>query len=123
MNEQIATEETDRLIASNKVEGTKVFGRDGEKLGTITNFMVGKLDGQVEYAVLEFGGLLGVGTDYYPVPWDVLDYDTEQGGYVVNLDKDQLKEAPRYVKDAAPAYDHAYGREVHDYYDVEYPYV
>ena len=86
------TDETDRLIASNKVEGTAVYNRQGERLGSVYNFMVDKRSGQVEYAVLSFGGFLGIGDSYYPLPWKSLKYDTGQGGYVVDLDKDRLQE-------------------------------
>ncbi|MDF2640215.1 MAG: photosystem reaction center subunit [Novosphingobium lindaniclasticum] len=118
----IATEETNRLIASNKVEGTTVYNAQHEKLGSIYNFMVEKRSGKVEYAVLQFGGLFGLGSDYYPLPWDVLTYDTDQGGYVVNLDKSVLEKAPRYANDSEPAYDRAYGREVYGYYGLNYPF-
>lgn len=118
----IATDETNRLIASNKVDGTAVYNAQSEKLGSIYNFMVDKRSGKVEYAVLQFGGLLGIGSDYYPLPWDVLTYDTDQGGYVVNLDKSMLEKAPRYASDAEPAFDRDYGREVYGYYGVTYPY-
>ena len=118
----IATDETDRLVASNKVEGTAVYNRDGEKLGSIYNFMVEKRSGKVEYAVLQFGGLFGLGSDYYPLPWDMLTYDTSQGGYAVSLDKAMLEKAPRYTEDAQPQFDRDYGREVYGYYGVNYPY-
>lgn len=118
----IVTDETNRLIASNKVEGTTVYNAQREKLGSIYNFMVEKRSGKVEYAVLQFGGLFGLGSDYYPLPWDVLTYDTDEGGYVVNLDKSVLEKAPRYASDSEPAYDRAYGREVYSYYGVNYPY-
>ena len=118
----IATDETNRLIASNKVEGTNVYNREGEILGTIYNFMVDKRSGGVEYAVLQFGGLFGLGSDYYPLPWDVLAYDTDQGGYVVNLDKTVLEKAPRYASGSEPAFDRDYGRQVYGYYGVNYPY-
>ncbi|WP_136163455.1 PRC-barrel domain-containing protein [Sphingomonas flavalba] len=118
----IATDETNRLIASNKVEGTNVYNRDREKLGSIYNFMVDKGEGRVEYAVLQFGGLFGLGSDYYPLPWDVLTYDTEQGGYVVDLDKEVLEKAPRYGAGAEPTFDRDYGREVYGYYGVNYPF-
>ena len=62
------TDETDRLIASNKVEGTAVSNRQGERLGSVYNFMVDKRSGHVEYAVLSFGGFLGIGDSYYPLP-------------------------------------------------------
>jgi len=119
---QVATDEINRLIASNKVEDTAVYNRDGEKLGSIYNFMVDKRSGQVEYAVLQFGGLFGLGSDYYPLPWNVLTYETDQGGYVVDLDKTVLEKAPRYASDSEPAFDRDYGREVHGYYGVNYPY-
>ena len=113
---------TNRLIASNKVEGTAVYNRDGEKLGSIYKVMVDKRSGQAEHAVLQFGGVFGLGSDYYPLPWDVLDYDTDQGGYVVDLDKSVLEKAPRFTADAEPAFDRGYGREVYDYYGVTYPF-
>lgn len=118
----IATDETNRLIASNKVEGTTVYNSQREKLGSIYNFMVEKRSGKVEYAVLQFGGLFGLGSDYYPLPWDVLTYDTDQGGYVVNLDKSVLEKAPRYAGGTEPAFDRDYGRKVYGYYGVNYPY-
>jgi len=118
----VPVDETTRLIASNKVEGTAVYNRNGEKLGSIYNFMVDKESGQVEYAVLSFGGLFGMGSDYYPLPWDVLSYDTDQGGYVVDLDKEVLEKAPHYRSDDEPVFDRDYGREVSDYYGVTYPY-
>ncbi|EJU14606.1 PRC-barrel domain-containing protein [Sphingomonas sp. LH128] len=118
---RIATDETNRLIASNKVEGTAVYNRDNEKLGSIYNFMVDKRSGKAEYAVLQFGGLFGLGSDYYPLPWDVLTYEANQGGYVVDLDKSLLEKAPRYSSDKEPAFDDDYGREVYGYYGVNYP--
>ncbi|MEP7005381.1 MAG: PRC-barrel domain-containing protein, partial [Sphingomonas bacterium] len=88
IDRDVEIDESDWLIASNKIEGTTVYNEDGDKLGTIHNFMVDKLSGQVEYAVLTFGGLFGLGADYYPLPWDSLTYDTDQDGYVVDIDKE-----------------------------------
>src|SRR5262245_31424834 len=73
---RVATDETDRLIASDKVEGTAVYNANGERLGSVCNFMVDKRSGQAEYAVMSFGGFLGIGDDYYPLPWKSLTYDT-----------------------------------------------
>lgn len=120
VDRDIETEETDRLIASNKVEGTTVYGVDGDKLGHIHNFLVDKVSGQVEYAVLQFGGVFGLGADYYPLPWQSLTYDTEQGGYVVELDKETLESAPRYA-DEEPRFDRAYGEQVYSHYGLTYP--
>lgn len=118
----VETNETCRLIASNKVEGTAVYNHEGEKLGAIYNFMVDKRSGQVEYAVLQFGGFLGIGSDYYPLPWQVLTYHESEGGYVINLDKETLNEAPRYAANAEPDFDETYGRQVHQFYGLTYPY-
>lgn len=114
--------EGSRTIASDKVEGTAVYNREGEKLGTISRFMVDKLSGKVDYAELSFGGLFGLGQDHYPLPWDVLRYDPDQSGYVIDLDKDFLKEAPRYSAEKEQVYDDAYGRQVYGYYNVPWPY-
>ena len=120
-DEVIATEETLDLIAANKVEGTAVYDRDGEKLGTIDTLMIDKRTGQVDYAVLSFGGLFGLGTSNYPLPWDMLDYDEDEGGYVVDLDKEALEGAPRYAAGEEPVYDRAYGERIHSHYGVDYP--
>lgn len=104
------------VIASDKVEGTKVYNAQGEKLGSIETVMIDKVSGQVRYAVLEFGGFLGMGTEQYPLPWDVLSYNLDMGGYVVPLDKDRLENAPHYARDDVPEYTTEYGRKVYDYY-------
>jgi sporulation protein YlmC with PRC-barrel domain len=109
------------LIASDRVEGTPVYNRQGEKLGRISNFMVDKASGQVRYAVLSFGGFLGMGHDHYPLPWSMLNYDTGQGGYVVELDRKVLDEAPHHTADDRPDYDEGYGRNVYQYYGLIYP--
>jgi len=103
-------------ISSSKVEGTNVYNLAGDKLGSIDDLVIDKRSGQVRYAALEFGGFLGVGTDRYPLPWNMLKYDTEKDGYVVNLDKDRLASAPRYSEDETPTYSDDYGRKVYDYY-------
>jgi PRC-barrel domain len=114
--EGVAIEETRRLIASSKVEGTPVFNRTGEQLGTVYNFMVDKVSGQVAYVVMSFGGFLGIGESYHPLPWRALTYDTRLGGYVVDVDKDRLASAPRYGADEDPFTDDEYGSQVDAYY-------
>ncbi len=91
----IALETTSRrLISSSKVEGTAVYNADGEKLGTVECLMIHKEKGSVAYAVMSFGGFLGLGEKRHPVPWQSMVYDTTKEGYVVNLSKDELKAAP-----------------------------
>jgi sporulation protein YlmC with PRC-barrel domain len=104
------------VISSDQVEGSAVYNAAGDKLGSIDDLMIDKLSGQVRYAVLEFGGFLGMGTDRYPLPWTMLKYDTTREGYVVPLDKSTLEQAPHYDESDAPAYTDDYGRKVSDYY-------
>jgi len=105
------------VISSEKVEGTSVYNPAGEKLGSIDDLMIDKYSGQIRFAVLEFGGFLGMGTDRYPLPWRVLKYSKEKGGYVVPVNKTMLDQAPRYRRDAIPPYDAAYGSRVDTYYN------
>ncbi len=78
------------IISSNKVEGASVYNAAGEKLGSIDDLMIDRASGQVKYAVLEFGGFLGMGKDRYPIPWSMLRYDGKQDGYFAPLDKAKL---------------------------------
>lgn len=112
----LETDETNELISSEKVDGTSVYSRDGDKLGSIHHFMVGKRDGRVRYAVLSFGGLFE-GDRYYPLPWNALKYNTDRDGYEVALDKEQLKDSPSYDRGSEPTYDADYDRELQGYYD------
>lgn len=112
----VAHDETERLIASNKVEGTAVYNRSGEKIGSIHNFMVEKISGKVEYAVLTAGGGLLGSARYYPLPWDVLTYSTERGGYVVDFEPGRLEGAPSYQGDERPRFDSDYDERVRGHY-------
>jgi hypothetical protein len=113
---RVPRDETDRLIASDKVEGTRVFSRYGERLGTIENFMVDKRSGNVEYAVMSFGGMLGMGDRHYPIPWNMLTYDENLGGYEVDLTPRDLERAPSHRAGVSPRYDRGYSADIHDYY-------
>ena len=121
MVDTIERNATHRLIASDRVEGTKVYNADNEKLGSIRNIMLDKKSGKAEYAVLEFGGIFGLGSDHYPIPWAMLTYDTEKDGYVVNLSKEKVESAPHYAADGTPQYDDVYGRGVYGHYGIAYP--
>ncbi len=88
--------ETGTLIGSDKVEGTAVYGANDEQIGSIERVMIEKISGCVSYAVLSFGGFLGMGSDHYPLPWDSLKYDTQLGGYRTGITVEQLENAPKY---------------------------
>jgi hypothetical protein len=112
----LETRETTSLIASDKVEGTAVYGADHRKIGSLERVMIDKISGKVAYAVLSFGGFLGMGEDFYPMPWSTLKYDTNLGGYLVNLTKDQLDNAPKFNESRGWNWNRENDRQVHDYY-------
>jgi sporulation protein YlmC with PRC-barrel domain len=115
----VASNETSTLISASKVQGTPVYNPKGEKLGRVEEVMIDKLSGVVAYAVLSFGGIMGIGDRHYPLPWQVLDYEPQQGGYVVDLDKDMLEDAPSYrANEEGDWADREWGKKVHDYYEV-----
>jgi hypothetical protein len=111
--------ETGTLIGSDKVEGTAVYGAGDEKIGSIERVMIDKTSGRVSYAVLSFGGFLGIGHDHYPLPWQSLKYDTALGGYRTGVTADQLKGAPKYANDDNWNWsDPGRTRAVSDYYGI-----
>ena len=102
----LEADETHRLISSEKVDGTAVYERRRERLGTVHHVTIDKYTGQVSYAVMSFGGFLGMGESYHPLPWKVLTYDTRLGGYVVDhLDRNRLEGAPSYTSRDVPNWD------------------
>lgn len=91
-----AARETVTSIASDKVEGTPVYRANGDKVGKIERVMLDKRSGTAAYAVMTFGGFLGIGDDYYPVPWKLLRYNEQLGGYEAEISDAQLKNAPKF---------------------------
>jgi uncharacterized protein YrrD len=107
---------TGSLIAGQNVEGTTVFNLAGDKLGTVEDIMIDKVSGRAIYAVMSFGGFLGMGEKFHPLPWATLKYDEQKGGFVVNLDKKVLEGAPNYDVDSEFEWTPDYGRKVDSYY-------
>ncbi|TAH65405.1 MAG: PRC-barrel domain containing protein [Rhodopseudomonas palustris] len=112
----IDVSETSHLIGSDKVQGTAVYGPDGEKIGSIERVMIEKISGRVSYAVLSFGGFLGIGDDHYPLPWPSLKYNVELGGYQTMITNDQIHQAPKFAR--GDDYNWRGSREIDDYYGV-----
>jgi hypothetical protein len=113
----VATNETYNLIPADKVTGTAVYNRQGEKLGSVYDVMLNKTTGQVAYAIMSFGGFLGMGESYHPLPWRALRYDTRQDGYIVDIDRQRLEAAPNYTASAEPDWsDRGYGQSIDRYY-------
>ena len=112
----IDQDETARLISSSKVEGTEVYNTQGERIGEIKDIMIDKYSGNVAYAIMSFGGWLGIGEKYHPLPWSVLDYEPSQEGYVVDLDRTRLANAPSYSKSELSASGYPWRDRVRSYY-------
>jgi hypothetical protein len=93
---KLEARETAGLIGSDKVEGTAVYRPNGDRVGTIERVMIDKTTGNVAYAVMSFGGFLGMGSDHYPIPWSLLTYNERLGGYEVDVTEQQLKKAPKF---------------------------
>ena len=110
--------ETHDLIASDKVEGTKVYGSDNKHIGSIERVIIEKRSGRVAYAVLGFGGFLGLGEDHYPLPWAKLTYDENLGGYRTDVTREQVERAPKYRGNEDYDWNEEDGRRVYDYYGV-----
>jgi sporulation protein YlmC with PRC-barrel domain len=113
------TDPSGKLIAAHKVQGATVYSTALEKLGSVEDLMIDKASGRIAYAVLSFGGFLGIGDRFYPLPWEKLAYNKELGGYVVDVDRGTLEGAPSYTDEATASWhDEDWGRSVHAHYGV-----
>ena len=118
MSDQTISHEN--VLASN-VTGINVYNRQGDHIGSVDDIVIGKRDGKVKYAIMSFGGFLGIGEEYHPMPWAELDYSKDLSGFVVNRSREQLEGAPRYAAGNEPDWaDRAYGERVYGYYGVPY---
>jgi hypothetical protein len=105
-----------RLISSEDVQGTDVYGIGDEVIGEIDHLLIEKVSGHVSYAVMSFGGFLGLGHSHYPIPWSVLKYDTGLGGYRTGITEAQLKDAPEFSDDSWE--DRDWETRTHEHYGV-----
>jgi sporulation protein YlmC with PRC-barrel domain len=110
------------VIRAKKVIGTTVKNTAGEKIGQVEDIVLDKLSNNIVYAVVGFGGFLGMNEKYHPVPWSALDYNEEEGSYVVPFTKEQLKAAPADSLDRLTKSDGVgtYQSKVNDYYSVRH---
>ncbi len=104
------------LISAGKVQGTPVFSEHAEELGEIYDVMLNKRTGKIAYAVLMFGGLLGLGRKYVPLPWELLSYVPDAGGYVISVPKDALEKVPTLGEQAEWHTD--VGEMIETYYEI-----
>ena len=105
------------LMGADTLVGNKVYNAEGEDLGGIKDIMLNVTYGKVSYAVLEFGGFLGMGEKLFAVPWDALKLDTENKRFTLNIDKERLENAPGFDKDHWPNMaDETWAKEINAYY-------
>lgn len=108
------------LILSSRVVDTPVYNTDGERLGHIDDLSIEKVGGRTVYAIMSFGGFLGIGERFHPVPWSLLDYDVEQGGFVVPIDRTALEGAPHYeaseIRELGGPKHLTYGESIYGFY-------
>lgn len=107
-----------QLISSEDVEGTTVYGSGDQQVGEIDHLMIDKASGRVTYAVMSFGGFMGLGHSHYPVPWSALKYDTGLGGFRTNVTEQQLRDAPEFSDDAWG--DRDWEKRTHEHYGAPY---
>lgn len=105
------------LISSEDVEGTTVYSLDNESIGKIDHLMIDKISGRVTFAVISFGGFLGLGHSHYPVPWAALKYDTELEGYRTGITEQQLRDAPQFSDDSWG--DRSWETQTYSHYGVQ----
>ena len=90
------------VVKASEITGVKVVNNTGENLGDINEVVIDKTSGKVNYLVLDFGGLLGFGNKFFAVPWQSFTYNNQEDHFVLNIDKEQLKNAPGFDKSAWP---------------------
>jgi len=106
-----------RIMAADTLEGDNVVNAQGEDLGEIKDIMIDVPSGRVAYAVLSFGGVLGMGDKLFAIPWHALQLDPENHCFILNVDKERLKNAPDFDKDHWPSMaDQRWATDIHAYY-------
>ena len=111
----LVPEEVKPLISAKRVDGTRVFNRAGEHIGDVDDVMINRRTGQVAFAIMSFGGWLGIGEKYHPLPWSMLDYDPAQEGYVIDIGREALERAPSYTRHELTG-EHAWRERIFLYY-------
>jgi sporulation protein YlmC with PRC-barrel domain len=105
------------VLSAETLSGDAVVNRAGESLGTIEDFMLDVDSGRIRYAVLSFGGVLGIGNKLFAVPPEALSVDVENKRLVLDVDRERLENAPGFDRDNWPNFaDPMLGREIYSYY-------
>lgn len=112
--------DTSKVMAATTLVGNSVRNPEGEDLGRIEDFVIDLEEGVIAYAVLSFGGFLGMGDKLFAVPWSALSLDPDEKQFILDVDRDTLKQAPGFDKDNWPDMaDRRWGAQIHRYYHRE----
>jgi sporulation protein YlmC with PRC-barrel domain len=107
----------DGMLRSSKCIGAKVVNPEGETLGRIEDLVIDPYENQVAAAVVSFGGFLGIGEKLVPIPLSALSYDTREQRFLINVDKETLRNGPAFRHDAWPALmDRVWAADLYSYY-------
>lgn len=105
------------VVKTSEVIGVDVENNDEENLGTIQEIILDKVEGQVRYVVLSFGGIFGLGGKLFALPWKSLHFDEERDCFILDVDKEKLINAPSFDKENWPTFsDRKWGESIHNYY-------
>ncbi len=108
------------IMGADTLIGNDVYNLSDENLGDIKEIMLDMRSGRIGYAVLSFGGFLGMGDKLFAVPWNALKLDTENKRFTLNVERDRLENAPGFDKDKWPNMaDQAWASEIHSYYGTK----
>lgn len=107
------------LIASDRIEGTAVRRPNGDRIGHIERLMIDKISGKVSYAVLSFGGFLGIGANLVPLPWARMTFNRDLDAYQLDISDEELRRAPSFLDNEDFDWgDRSLEEDVHRYYGV-----
>ena len=120
-NPPAAHTEAPRLLSSNAVDGIPIFGRDGDRLGTIAAFMIDRFTGRVDYVVVAMGRVLGLGGSFHPLPWSAVAYEPRLEGYMLGVERSLLSSGPSFKSPSDAVFDAAYSERISTYYGAPLP--
>lgn len=109
------------VVSASKIIGEAVVNRENENLGKIHELVIDAHDGRLAYAVLSFGGFMGMGNKLFAMPWKAFEFSATENKLILNVDKEKLKAAPGFEKDATwPDFaDKTWGSTIYKYYGYD----
>jgi len=120
---KVATRNTAEMygvVSASRIIGEAVVNRQNENLGKIHELVFDAKEGRLAYAVLSFGGFMGMGNKLFALPWKTFEFANTENKLILNVDKEKLKAAPGFDPNAMPDFaDRTWGSSIHDYYGYD----